>query len=314
MIEYIKIARLNHWFKNVFMLPGTALALVFFPGRHESLFFQLLLGLMSTCLIASANYVINEYLDAEFDKFHPIKKNRPSVAGLINPVYVIIEYCLLIIVGLGIAWAVGKLFLFFSILLLIMGILYNVSPIRLKDRVFIDVLSESFNNPIRFFLGWHIVEKIYLPPSSVLLVYWFGGAFLMAVKRYAEYKRIDNPVRAGLYRRSFRFYSTNSLLLSMFFYAISAALFLGVFLVKYRIEIILSFPFIALLFTWYAWYGLNADLAAENPEKLYRQWKFILYTASVAILIFVLFFIDIPGLKFLMEKHVLSETKILYLP
>lgn len=74
MIEYIKIARLNHWFKNVFMLPGTVLALVIFPGRHESLFFQLLLGLMSTCLIASANYVINEYLDAEFDKFHPIRK------------------------------------------------------------------------------------------------------------------------------------------------------------------------------------------------------------------------------------------------
>ncbi len=314
MFEYIKIARPDHWFKNVFMLPGTALALVIFPDRHEHLFFQLLLGLMSTCLIASANYVINEYLDAEFDKFHPIKKNRPSVAGLIHPVYVVIEYCLLGILGLGIAWAVGKLFLFFSILLLIMGILYNVSPIRLKDRVFIDVLSESFNNPIRFFLGWHIVEKNYLPPSSVLLAYWFGGAFLMAVKRYAEYKKIDNPTCAGLYRRSFRFYSPNSLLLSMFFYAMNAALFLGVFLVKYRIEFILCFPFIALLFTWYAWYGLNGDLVTENPEKLYKKGKFLLYTSFVVILIFVLFFIDIPGLMFLMEKHIVSGIGILTLP
>ena len=193
MFEYIKIARTDHWFKNVFMLPGTALALVIFPGRYEHLVFQLLLGLMSTCLIASANYVINEFLDADFDKYHPIKKNRPSVVGLINPVYVIIEYCLLVILGLGMAWAVGNLFLFFSALFLIMGILYNVSPIRLKDLVFMDVLSESFNNPIRFFLGWHIVEKTYLPPSSVLLAYWFGGAFLMAVKRYAEYNKIDNP-------------------------------------------------------------------------------------------------------------------------
>jgi decaprenyl-phosphate phosphoribosyltransferase len=273
MNDYIKIARPDHWFKNVFMLPGTALALVIFPDRHEPLFFQLLLGLMSTCLIASANYVINEYLDAEFDKFHPIKKNRPSVAGLIRPAYVIIEYGLLVILGLVIAWAVGKLFLFFSVLLLIMGILYNVSPIRLKDLVFIDVLSESFNNPIRFFLGWHIVEKNYLPPASVLLAYWFGGAFLMAVKRYAEYKKIDNPACAGLYRRSFRFYSPNSLLLSMFFYAMNAALFLGVFLVKYRIEFILCFPFIALLFTWYAWYGLNGDLVTENPEKIYKKGK-----------------------------------------
>lgn len=314
MIEYIKIARPDHWFKNIFMLPGAALALIIFPGRHESLFFQLLLGLMSTCLIASANYVINEYLDAEFDKFHPLKKNRPSVAGLINPVYMIVEYCILVIFGLGIAWVVGKSFLFFSVLLLIMGVLYNVPPIRLKDRVFIDVLSESFNNPIRFFLGWHIVEKIYLPPSSILLAYWFGGAFLMAVKRYAEYKRINDPTCAGLYRRSFRFYSENSLLLSMFFYAMNAALFLGVFLVKYRIEFILCFPFIVSLFTWYAWYGLHKDTAVENPEKLYRKWKFLLYTTFVIILIIILFFIDIPGLRFLMEKHIVSRTGILILP
>ena len=314
MIEYIKIARPDHWFKNIFMLPGTALALIIFPGRHESLFFQLLLGLMSTCLIASANYVINEYLDAEFDKFHPIKKKRPSVAGLINPVYAIVEYCLLVMIGLGTAWVVGKLFLFFSALLLIMGVLYNVPPIRLKDRFFMDVLSESFNNPLRFFLGWHIVEKIYLPPSSILLAYWFGGAFLMAVKRYAEYKRINDSTRAGLYRRSFRSYSENSLLLSMFFYAMNAALFLGVFLVKYRIEFILCFPFIASLFTWYAWYGLRKETAVENPEKLYRKGKFLLYTTFVVILIVILFFVDIPGLRFLMEKHIVSRTGILILP
>ncbi len=314
MIEYIKIARPDHWFKNVFMLPGTALALVIFPDRHEHLLFQFLLGLISTCLIASANYVINEYLDAEFDQFHPVKKDRPSVAGLIDPVYAAIEYSLLVIVGLALAWPVGKLFVLFSVLLLIMGVLYNVSPIRLKDRVFIDVLSESFNNPIRFFLGWHIVEKIYLPPSSVLLAYWFGGAFLMAVKRYAEFRKIDDPARAGLYRLSFRFYSPNSLLLSMFFYAMNAALFLGIFLVKYRIEFILCFPFIALLFTWYAWYGLNGDLVTENPEKLYKKWEFLLYTFFVVILIFVLFFFDIPGLVFLMEKHVVSTIGVMSLP
>ena len=91
MFEYIKIARPDHWFKNVFMLPGTALALVIFPGRYEHLLFQLLLGLMSTCLVASANYVINEYLDAEFDRFHPAKEKQTLVAGLIKPVYAILR-------------------------------------------------------------------------------------------------------------------------------------------------------------------------------------------------------------------------------
>ena len=314
MIEYIKIARPDHWFKNIFMLPGTALALVMLPDHHKGFLFQFTIGLLSTCLIASANYVINEYLDAEFDIFHPVKKNRPSVSGLVKPVYVILEYCLLITIGLATAFVVGKLFLFFSVLFLIMGILYNVSPIRLKDRIYIDVVSESFNNPIRFFLGWHIVEKVYLPPSSILLAYWFGGAFLMATKRYAEYNKINDKSCAGRYRHSFQYYSQNSLLLSMFFYAMNAALFLGVFLVKYRIEFILCFPFIAILFTWYVWYGLNGDMVAENPEVLYRKWKFLLYTAFVVILIFSLFFIDITGLQFLMEKHIVSVFGRLNLP
>lgn len=60
MIEYIKIARPDHWFKNIFMLPGTALALIIVPIRYSYLYFTLMLGLLSTCLIASANYVVME--------------------------------------------------------------------------------------------------------------------------------------------------------------------------------------------------------------------------------------------------------------
>ena len=50
-----------------------------------------------------------------------------------------------------------------------MGILYNVEPIRTKDRAYVDVLSESINNPLRFLLGWSAIVSDVLPPSSVLL-------------------------------------------------------------------------------------------------------------------------------------------------
>src|SRR5690606_6353933 len=104
-------------------------------------------------------------------------------------------------------------------LLLLMGILYNVQPFRTKDKPYLDVLSESFNNPLRLLLGWSILVHDGLPPSSILLAFWMGGAFLMAVKRYSEYRFIDDPARAGLYRNSFRYYSERTLLLSSFFYA-----------------------------------------------------------------------------------------------
>ncbi len=45
---------------------------------------SILMSFFATCLIASANYVINEWLDAEFDQFHPTKKVRPVVGGYWN--------------------------------------------------------------------------------------------------------------------------------------------------------------------------------------------------------------------------------------
>ena len=82
---YIDIARPDHWFKNVFMLPGLLLALALGATLPENYMWVFLTGLVSVCLIASANYTIIEWLDAEFDRHHPVKKNRPSVSGAIKP-------------------------------------------------------------------------------------------------------------------------------------------------------------------------------------------------------------------------------------
>ncbi len=119
--HYIAIARPGHWFKNVFMLPGFVIAfLVTWPPIH-SIVFPALIGFVATCAVASANYVINEWLDAEFDKFHPLKKNRPSVLGHIEFKYVVLEYILLAIMGLVLAWFVSIPFFICAVWLLLMG-------------------------------------------------------------------------------------------------------------------------------------------------------------------------------------------------
>src|ERR1700732_238978 len=75
---YVAIARPDHWVKNVFMLLGTAAAFVIHPSYFSwSAVPPLLLGLFSVCLIASSNYVLNEILDARFDRAHPEKRLRP---------------------------------------------------------------------------------------------------------------------------------------------------------------------------------------------------------------------------------------------
>ena len=82
MKNYIKIARPDHWVKNAFILPGVAIAILLTDGFVFSadVVLKFVFGFMATCFIASANYVINEWLDAEFDKYHPTKKFRPVVS------------------------------------------------------------------------------------------------------------------------------------------------------------------------------------------------------------------------------------------
>src|SRR6188508_2121777 len=134
--QYIKIARLDHWIKNMFMLPGVALAMFFTPSWTLDLFFVVLVGVISTCLASSANYAINEYLDVQFDRFHPLKKNRSGVVYLLDFRIVMLEYMVLATASIALGYFIGRRFLFTILALLLMGVLYNVQPIRLKDRVY----------------------------------------------------------------------------------------------------------------------------------------------------------------------------------
>lgn len=303
--DYVAIARPDHWFKNVFMLPGAALAWVLMPhAPADELLLALLVGVLSTCLIASANYTINEWLDAEFDRHHPIKRHRPSAAGRVRQPWVALQWAGLAAAGLGLAATLSTVFFGAALLLLVMGLAYNVPPVRTKDVAYLDVLSESINNPLRFVLGWAALIGDVLPPSSVLLAYWLGGAYLMAVKRYAEYRYIGVEA-AQRYRRSFRFYSEETLLTSAVFYALAATFFLGVFLIKYRVEFLLSMPFLALLFAWYLALGQRLPSPAQAPEKLYQETAFVTYVGFVAGLITALFFVDLPWLEVLMRPQLI---------
>jgi 4-hydroxybenzoate polyprenyltransferase len=304
--DYIAIARPDHWTKNLFMLPGLFLGILVTHPPLAEIWRPLLLGMAATCLISSANYTINEWLDRHFDRFHPKKRSRPSVTGQVSALGVYVEYFLLAAAGLGLAALLNTRVLAASLLLLVMGLLYNVRPFRTKDRAYLDVISESINNPIRLCMGWLIAAPNVFPPSSLLLGYWFGGAFLMAVKRFAEFRTIGDKAVAGQYRRSFQFYTEESLLASSVFHAMAASLFLGVFLVKYRIELLLSFPFIALLFAWYIRMGYDEDSAAQHPEKLLGQRKFMLYVALLTAFMAALFVKDIPQLNVFL-KDTFSE-------
>jgi len=316
--DYLAMTRPDYWLKNIFILPGLLFAIaVYRVSFSEALLFNIVAGLVSATLLVSANYVINEYLDAAFDKFHPLKNVRTAVVRTVEPKILFSFYALLATSGLLLAYLISFKFLVAAGFLLFMGLIYNVPPFRSKERVYVDVLTESINNPIRFALGWFMVPletSFYfdnrwdlaffdsVPPLSIVIAYWMGGAFLMATKRFAEYRLIANPELAGLYRRSFKYYTENSLLISMFFYAITCAFFLGIFLIKNRIEMLISFPFFALLFAWYLKIGLLKNSPVQGKEKLWSVKGFMIYLLIFSAFVCLLMFVDIPWLKWFLIK------------
>ena len=178
----------------------------------------------------------------------------------------------------------------------VMGVVYNVKPLRSKELPYLDVLSESVNNPIRLLLGWFPLIQDKVPPLSLVFSYWMVGAFFMALKRFAEYRAIGDRATAIRYRRSFKHYDEQRLLVSVFFYAITASLFAGVFIVRYHLELILGIPVGAGFLAWYLKLGLEEDSPVQNPERLYRERGFLLYTIGCLAVFVLLMFVQIPAL------------------
>ena len=294
---HIEIARIDHWFKNVFVIPGAVAAVAMDPTHLATdIPKRAVLGLASVCLVASSNYVINEVLDAPSDLSHPTKFARPVPSGRVSVPLAYVQWLALMVIGVFLGYCVSVPFAVTVFVLWVMGCIYNIRPVRSKDLPYLDVLSEAVNNPLRMLAGWFIVGTASVAPGSLLLSYWMVGCYFMAMKRYAEYREIGDPTRAAAYRKSFRFYTEDRLLVSIMFYGSAAMLFLGAFVMRYRLELFLSFPLIALVMAIYLFLGLKPDSTVQRPEGLYREPTLMAAVVACSIAVCVLMLVDIPGL------------------
>jgi hypothetical protein len=144
--------------------------------------------------------------------------------------------------------------------------------------------------------GWFIVTSATIAPASLLLSYWMIGCYFMALKRYAELLAIRDRSIAGAYRRSFAYYTPERLIVAIMFYAASAMLFFGAFCMRYRLELILAFPLVALVMAMYLRVALKPNSAAQQPERLYRERGLMTAVVATTAVMILLLRVDIPEL------------------
>lgn len=302
ILDYIEVFRPNHWFKNIFMLVGSFSAFFFFEANFTYENIKLTsIAFICTCLAASANYGINEVVDAEFDRYHPTKNSRAIPSGRISKKNVIIGSCILIILSSIISFILLPIEAFLAILsLVIMSFFYNVKPFRTKELPYLDIISESINNPIRFAIGWYAVQMNFFPPVSFIFSFWAFGAFLMTCKRLAEYRFINNPKKAAKYRRSFKYYTQEKLIISILGYISLASFSLAIICIKHSVSMILAAPVFAISFVWYFRLTLKKDSPTKEPERLLKHKAFYVFTLLILIILIFAKILD-PYLVFLLK-------------
>lgn len=308
MVEYFKIWRPDHWLKNVFIVFGHVVAFVLLaemePERLGLSWVGVVvlagLSLIPACFIASANYILNEILDAPFDALHPRKKLRGIPAGKVKVSWLWVHFAALIVGGLGLGWLLfpNPFYTLVLAILLLSGLVYNVAPLRLKDKTFLDVFAESFNNPIRLWLGWFALvpgtyssglgallqlfpenwqplsaEFLFWPPISIVLAWWMFGGLLMTGKRYVEYRFLADPEKATAYRKSFAGYSERRLVIAMITYANLFCFCTGIAMATYPTlnNLSLVFPMIVIAIIFYFRTAMKEENARLEPEQMLRN-------------------------------------------
>ena len=116
------------------------------------------------------------------------------------------------------------------------------------------------------------------------------GCYFMAMKRLAEFRDIGAQ-RAAAYRKSFA--STRErLLVSIMFYASSAMLFLGAFIMRYRSRADPGLPAGGARDGHLPVDGPAREQRRPAPELLYRERSFVAATALCAAVLTLCMFVD----------------------
>jgi len=298
---YLRALRLERWPRSLAIFLGTAVFV--FLNRNDAAAFsigeiawRLSAAFLLTWGISTANYVLNEIVDRPFDVHHPTKRLRPLVSGEIKqgPFAVIGLLLSAACLGTG-AVLFDRTFLLSLLSLLVAGVIYNVRPIRAKDIPFLDSVSESVNNPIRFMIGWSALAVTgELPPLSVLLCWWAFGNFLMIAKRLSEFRFLKD--KAGEYRVSHRKYTRTSLVAGMTISTVICLLAFLYFAWSRRLQSFYAIaPFLLFFFGLIFRKTLREAEIMEEPEKLFVQPKYALYAIFLVVLFVLAFLKDAVG-------------------
>ncbi len=173
-----RLMRPHQWLKNSFVFTG----LLFSHAWHDThLLVQVLLAALAFSLVSSAIYILNDMVDCEQDRLHPVKCQRPLAAQTVSLRSAGGFAILLAMLALGVAYTISMTVLWIIVAYALMNLAYSL---RLKHVVILDVFIIAAGFMLRILAG---TLGVGIPPSQwLLLCGLMVTLFLGAAKRRAE--------------------------------------------------------------------------------------------------------------------------------
>lgn len=174
----LRLLRVKQWVKNLFIFAPIVFAQRVFDGIS---FVKVTIAMMLFCILTSCVYILNDIVDIERDREHPVKKLRPVASGEISKKgsTILVAVVLPIILVLGFVLEVS-----FGIVMLLYLFNNYLYSYFLKHMVIIDVMSIAIGFVLRV-IGGAWVINVYVSPW-ILLCTLFLALFLGLSKRKNE--------------------------------------------------------------------------------------------------------------------------------
>jgi decaprenyl-phosphate phosphoribosyltransferase len=171
--------RPRQWVKNVLVFAAPAAAGVL---THRDALLYSIAAFVVFCMAASGTYCLNDVMDLEADRRHPVKRHRPVASGVVPPRLAVLVGVGLLALALTVSAAIGR-----PKLALVVAIYVGVQiayTLWLKHEAILDLGAVAAGFVLRAIAGGVAAQ---VPLSNwFVIVACFGSLFMVAGKREAE--------------------------------------------------------------------------------------------------------------------------------
>ncbi len=202
-MQYIKnlfqLLKADHWIKNLYLF-----APLFFSGQFTGteVLIHVLLGLLYFCLSSSLIYIINDLVDAEKDRQHPVKKIRPIASGAVSKKAALSVIAILIAILVAGAMLFKPAFIIIVCIYILVNLVYSF---WLKHIAIIDVSIISTGFVLRVLAGG-ILAGVEVSHWLIIMIYLLS-MFLALAKRRDDLVLVNNNVTDASVRKSVKGYN-----------------------------------------------------------------------------------------------------------